>query len=103
MQNKDRAKIFMPFDAIAGFREGLEIACKKRSSKKSISEEMEFELNEQVKKIKKGDKVKILYYYNVDYNEIIGNVKNIDIVNKRILLDSSKIEFEDILEIILIL
>ena len=38
MQNKDRAKIFMPFDALAGFREGLEQACKKYNSKKSISE-----------------------------------------------------------------
>ena len=40
MLNKDRAKIFMPFDAIAGFREGLELACKKCNTKKSISEEM---------------------------------------------------------------
>ena len=100
MQNKDRAKIFMPFDAIAGFREGLELACKKYNSKKSISEEMENELNKKLQVLKKGDKVKITYYYNMDYNEIIGNIKNIDIVNKTLLLDSSKIKFDDILNVI---
>lgn len=100
MQNKDRAKIFMPFDALAGFREGLEQACKKYNSKKSISEEMEQELNEKLKALKKGDKVKILYYYNIDYSEIIGNIRNIDNINRLLFLDSSKISFDDILDII---
>lgn len=102
MQNKDRAKIFMPFDALAGFREGLEQACKKYNSKKSISEEMENELNEKLKALKKGDKVKIKYYYNIDYNEIIGNIRNIDITNRLLFLDSSKVSFDDILDIIII-
>lgn len=100
MQNKDRAKIFMPFDALAGFREGLEQACKKYNSKKSISEEMENELNEKLKNLNKGDKVKIIYYYNIDYSEIIGNIKKIDILNKNLIIDSSKIYFDDILDII---
>ena len=102
MQNKDRAKIFMPFDALAGFREGLEQVCKKYNSKKSISEEMENELNEKLKNIKKGDKVRITYYYNIDYSEIIGNIKKIDKINREIVLDSSKINFDDILDITLI-
>lgn len=100
MQNKDRAKIFMPFDALAGFREGLEQACKKYNSKKSISEEMENELNEKLKSIKKGDKVRITYYYNIDYSEIIGTIKKIDKINREIVLDSSKINFDDILDVI---
>ena len=100
MQNRDRAKIFMPFDALAGFREGLEKACKKYNSKKSISEEMESELNEKLKSLKKGDKVKIIYYYNIDYSEVIGNIKKIDILNKNLTIDSSKIYFDDILDII---
>lgn len=102
MQNKDRAKLFMPFDALAGFREGLELACKKYNSKKSISEEMENELNEKLKNITKGDKVRITYYYNIDYSEIIGNIKKIDKINREIVLDSSKINFDDILDITLI-
>ena len=100
MLNKERARIFMPFDAIAGFREGLENACKKCNTKKSISEEMEYELNEKIKELKKGDKIKITYYYNIDYNEIIGNVKKIDNIYKEIILENTKIKFEDILDVI---
>ena len=100
MQNRDRAKIFMPFDALAGFREGLEQACKKYNSKKSISEEMENELNKKLKDLNKGDKVKIIYYYNVDYSELIGNIKKIDILNKNLTIDSSIIYFDDILDVI---
>ena len=100
MQNRDRAKLFMPFDALASFREGLELACKKYNSKKSISEEMENELNAKLKNLNKGDKVKITYYYNIDYSEIIGNIKKIDEINREIVLDSSNINFDDILDII---
>lgn len=100
MQSKDRARIFMPFDAIAGFREGLEMACRKYNTKKSISDEMENELNEKLKKLKKGDKVKVTYYYNVDYNEVIGYIKHVDDVYKILILDVSKIKFDDILDVI---
>ena len=100
MQNKERAKLFMPFDALKGFRECLRLAEKNINSKKTISEEMENELNEKIKEINKGDKVKITYYYNIDYSEIIGNIKKIDEINREIVLDSSKINFDDILDII---
>ena len=98
MQN--RAKFFMPFDALAGFREGLELACKKCNTNKKISEEMEYEINEKIKVLKKGDKVKVIYYYNIDYNEIIGNIKKIDNIYKELILDSAKITIDDILDII---
>ena len=38
MQNKERAKLFMPFDALKGFRECLRLAEKNISSKKTISD-----------------------------------------------------------------
>lgn len=100
MLNKNRATIFMPFDAIAGFREGLEQACKECNTKKSISEDMANELNKKLKELKKGDKVKITYYYNLDYNEIIGNVKKVDEIYKELILDNAKITFDDILDVI---
>jgi len=99
MLNKDRARIFMPFDAIAGFREGLELACKKYNTKKSISEDMANELNEKLKELKKGDKVKVIYYYNIDYNEVIGNIKKVDDTFNELILDNVKIAFDDILDV----
>jgi len=99
MLNKDRARIFMPFDAIAGFREGLELACKKYNTKKSISEDMANELNEKLKEVKKGDKVKVIYYYNIDYNEVIGNIKKVDDTFNELILDNVKIAFDDILDV----
>ena len=100
MLNKDRARIFMPFDAIAGFREGLELACKKYNTKKSISEDMANELNEKLKELKKGDKVKVTYYYNIDYNEVIGNIKKVDDTFNELILDNVKIALDDILDVI---
>lgn len=99
MLNKNRASIFMPFDAIAGFREGLEQACKECNTKKSISEDMEFELNEKLKELKRGDKVKVIYYYNIDYNEVIGNIKKVDDTFNELILDNVKIAFDDIFDV----
>ena len=48
MQNKERAKLFMPFDALKGFRDCLRLAEKNINSKKTISEEMENDINNKL-------------------------------------------------------
>ena len=48
MQNKDRAKIFMPFDALKGFSEVIKLMEKNAESKKTFSEDMEIDLNNKI-------------------------------------------------------
>jgi len=100
MQNKvDRAKQFLPFDALSGFRDYLNKVEKIKNEKKEFSDDMENYLNSQISNLKKGDSVIIKYYYDLEYLEISGIIKKIDNVEKCIYLLNSKIYFDDILDL----
>ncbi|MBE6139627.1 MAG: YolD-like family protein [Firmicutes bacterium] len=100
MQNRvDRAKQFLPFDALSGFRDYLNNAEKIKQEKKVLSDDIENYINNELSKLKKGDSVIIKYYYGIEYLEISGVIKKIDNVEKCIFLLNSKIDFEDILDI----
>ena len=101
MQNKERAKLFMPFDALKGFRECLRLAEKNISSKKTISEEMENDINNKLLCLSKGDKIKVIHFYNIDYIETIGFVRKIDMVEKCLYIDNSKIDLENIIDVLI--
>lgn len=101
MQNKERAKLFMPFDALKGFRECLRLAEKNINSKKTISEEMENDINNKLLSISKGDKIKVIHFYNIDYIETIGFMKKVDLIDKCLYMDNSRIELENIIDILI--
>lgn len=83
MQNNDfRAKQFLPFWALEGFSDALKMVN-----------------NNEKRKLKSGDFVKVKYYYNFDYIETSGKIKKIDLKNKCIYLLNSKINFDDIIKI----
>ncbi len=92
----DRAKQFLPFDALTGFREALRLKEKELEEKKILLEDKEKLLNDKIIKIKKGTMVDIKYYNEFEYIETIGKVKNIDLVNKNIILLDTIIEFDNI-------
>jgi len=100
MQSRvDRAKQFLPFEALNGFRNYLNNAEKLKYDKIELSTDLEIVLNEKIKQLKKGDSVKILYYYGIEYVETTGIIKKVDNVEKCIILLNTKIYFEDILDI----
>jgi len=100
MQNRvDRAKQFLPFDALSGFRDYLNNAEKIKQEKKVLSDDIENYINNELLKLKKGDSVVIKYFYGIEYLEISGIIKKIDNVEKCIYLLNSKIDFEEILYI----
>lgn len=100
MQNRvDRAKQFLPFDALSGFRDYLNNAEKIKQEKKVLSDDIENYINNELLKLKKGDSVVIKYFYGIEYLEISGIIKKIDNVEKCIYLLNSKIDFEEILDI----
>ena len=100
MQNNDfRAKQFMPFDSLKGFYELIKNEEIIKQNKKSLFEDFYNYLDNQLKKLKKGDNVLIEYYYNDEYIQTSGTIKKIDEINKCIYVLNSKILFDDIIKI----
>ena len=93
MQN--RAKIFMPFDALNGLKEAIK--------REELLHEKKFvktdNITEKLKTLRSGDIVKVLYFYNFEYINFIGQVKEIDYKKEIIKVSNSVINFADIDEI----
>ena len=65
MQNNiERAKQFMPFDALKGFREMLRFVEKQKLEKKDFSSDFLIVLDEKLKNLKKGMNIKVTYYFD---------------------------------------
>ncbi len=97
----DRAKQFLPFDALKGLQEALREKEIEYEQKKELSEESLMELEKQFHKIEKGSNVSIKYYKNLKYIKTKGTVTKIDYIKKKIQLNENEnINMCDILEII---
>ena len=101
MQNKnvDRAKQFLPFEALKGFKEAIRMIENKGDTKKELSEDNKNDINNILKKLDKENRVKVKYYYLTEYIEVISNFLKIDEINKVIYLKDTKINIEDIISI----
>lgn len=101
MTREERAKQFMPFDAMKGLQEALRDREERhtRVEKKEISEEIFHRNSRTLLKVKKGMKVAIYYHYAFHDVEKTGKVTQIDYVYKYLRLDEQKIYFDDIYRI----
>ena len=95
----DRAKQFIPFDALKGFKEALRAKEKINSEKKELTEEEINEISKTLKNVNKRDIVKVIFYKNQEYIELEGIVSNIDFTLKTIKIIKEIILFDDILVI----
>lgn len=88
MKLSDRAKIFLPFDALKGFKEALKEEEKERCEQKILSEEQKEELNKQISSLQKGMLIKIKVYNLSEqtYDEVEGIFTRLDIVNKKLYI-----------------
>lgn len=91
MQNDlERAKMFLPFDALNGFYDSI----------KEIDEENK--INDLVLKIKKlhiGKNIYVKYYYMLEYRELYGKLKKVDYSKKILYIANTMISFFDIIYI----
>ena len=94
-----RAKIFMPFDALKGFKEALKEKEKIIVPKITLSEEERDKLIGKLDLLKKGMMIKVIYYLNDQYIEIRGILSMVNEVSKIITIVKEKISVEDILAI----
>ena len=95
----DRARQFLPFDALKGFKEAIKERQKIKVEKPVLSEEMAIELSYKLNQVKKGMIVKIVHYDNEEYIETFGMVSEFSEVFNYLKIVKKKILFENILDI----
>ncbi len=99
MDRENRAKQFMPFDALKGFREALEEKERIVVPKRELSEEQKEELDFKLRQIKKMDMITVEYFQDGEYVQITGVVSRIDETSKSMKIVNTKIPFEDIVDL----
>ena len=95
----DRAKQFLPFDALNGFQSALREKEKIIVDKKDLSEEAKEELSRKLNSLEIGDKVKIVHYKNKEYKIDVGTFKQIDRMQRFIVIGNTKIAIDNIFKI----
>ena len=98
MQNK-RAKQFMPFAPLKGFKEALREKEKVIVPKRVLTSDDIDNLNYKFPQLKKGMIVKVVYYSDGNYIELEGMVSKIDNYNKILTIVKTKIFYKEILDI----
>lgn len=99
MSSSDRAKQFLPFDALNGFQLALREKEKIIVDKKELSEEMKEELSKKLNSLEIGDKVKIIHYKNKQYKIDVGIFNQINRVQRFIIVGNNKIAIDNIFRI----
>ncbi len=98
MSIQDRAKQFMPFAALKGLPEALAAKEKIIVEKVEMSPEMAQELDHKMHLIEKGKMATVVYFHDGEYIKITGMVARIDPTCRLLQIVSTKIAFEDILD-----
>ena len=101
MRREDRAKQFMPFDALKGLREAFKLKEEQslRVEKSELTEENIELISKTLLKIAKGSEVCVSYYNAGRYDCIKGIVKKVDKVSQYIVVDDTTVFFDDIYSI----
>ena len=99
MSTADRAKQFMPFSALKGFKEAIAEREKVVVDKIELSEEAGEKLDYKMHQIKKRDIVTVVYFKDDEYLKITGMVSRFDITARVITIVNTKISFDDIYDI----
>lgn len=104
MTREQRAKQFMPFDAMKGLQEALRDREERhaRVERHGISEEEQEELSAVLNRLSKGDKIRISYYCHFHDVEKTGTVTAVNYAYRFLKVDDEKIVFDDIYRIAMI-
>ena len=99
MIREERARQFMPFDALTGFKEALKEKEKVHIARKELSDEVNEELSMKVKAMDINKIIEVTYYDGDKYTKIEGKVNKIDKLNRRIIISSKEINLFDVIGI----
>lgn len=96
MDKEDRARQFIPFDALKGLQEALREKEVELVEKRELSEDISEELSKKIVMLESGDLVKITYYHNKQYHTIEGKVEYKDLIQRKLIIGNTKVNFDDI-------
>ncbi len=95
MEN-NRAKIFMPFDALPGFREALAERERIAVPRSELSVDAQEELDRKIKETRPGDLVTVIYYSRDEYVKLYGLVSKIDCERRILQVAGCEVPFSDL-------
>lgn len=99
MDRAERAKQFMPFDALKGLKAALREKERIVVEKKELSEEKGEELDRILHALQQKDMVTVIYFQQDEYVKVTGMVSRIDLTAKVLKVVNTKIDFDDIYDI----
>ena len=98
VSRSDRARQFLPFDALKGLQEALREKEVELDERKELSEESIEELSNKLQMVERGNKVRLVYYHQRKYRQIEGTVIDIKVLQKKLILEGDlRINFADII------
>ena len=96
MDREIRAKQFMPFDALKGFREAMAEKERIIVPKRDLSDEQKEELGRKIRQIQKKDIITVEFFQNRQYMRVTGMVTRIDDASRILEIVNTRIAFTDI-------
>lgn len=99
MKREDRAKQFLPFDAMKGLYEALrrQEALSERRERIELGEEDAAALSEVLCRLSRGDRVNATFFRDGRYVTRCGTVTAFDAVKRLFSVGDQKIPFDDLL------
>ncbi len=95
----DRARQFLPFDALTGFKQEIQAKEIIKKEKRELSEEEKEYLSFMLLNLKKDMLVEITYYESIKYKSLKGMIERIDYIDRFIYVNNKRIDFDDIYDI----
>ncbi len=95
----DRAKQFIPFDALKGFRMALQAKEKVTADRWELSEDQKEEIDSVLRRLQPAVMVKAEYYSENGCLQITGLVTAIDAADQTLRIVKTVIRYEDIVRI----
>lgn len=99
MGRAERAKQFMPFDALKGFRDALKEKEKIIVPKVELSEYAKSILDRKLQQVQKNDIITVVYFEKMEYLKVTGMVSRLDLSSRYLKVVNTKIAFDDIYDI----
>ena len=94
MDRADRAKQFMPFDGLKGFRDALSEKERIIVPQRDLSEEEKEVLDQKLSLIQKKDMMNVEYFQNGEYVQVTGMVSRIDETSRVLKIVNTKVDFD---------
>lgn len=101
MDRSDRAKQFIPFDAVKGLQEALREKERIIVPKIELAEDYREELDRIIRMLKVTDMVTVVYFHDSEYVKITGLISQINENAGYLQIVNTKIAYKDIFKIIL--